>query len=100
MSGDGTAAMLNGSTAAASRSAEEAQKEFEMSATRSSAAPHRTRIASVRVETKFLRLKEAPSLGTMIEGWRVCWLGGWDRGRIFFVVMVERKVPACRSATS
>ena len=43
-----------------------------------------------RVQTKFLRLTRPPSLGAMIDGWRVCWLGGWDRGRIFFVVMVER----------
>ena len=25
-----------------------------------------------------------------IDGWRVCWLGGWDRHRFFFIVMVER----------
>jgi hypothetical protein len=27
-------------------------------------------------------------LGHRIDGWRVCWLGGWDRHRIFYVVMV------------
>jgi hypothetical protein len=30
-------------------------------------------------------------LGDRIEGWRVCWLGGWDKGRVLFVVMVERQ---------
>ena len=22
--------------------------------------------------------------------WRVCWLGGWDKQRVFFVVMLVR----------
>ena len=43
------------------------------------------------VETKYLRLRQAVMLGERIDGWRVCWLGGWDRGRVFYVVMVERK---------
>jgi hypothetical protein len=25
-----------------------------------------------------------------IDGWRVCWIGGWDKCRVLFVVMVER----------
>ena len=45
----------------------------------------------MEIRTKFLRLRSPVSLGERIEGWRVCWLGGWDKGRIFFVVMVERK---------
>jgi hypothetical protein len=28
-------------------------------------------------------------LGHRIDGWRVCWVGGWDRCRVLFVVMVE-----------
>ena len=24
-------------------------------------------------------------------GWRVCWIGGWDKCRVLFVVMVERQ---------
>ena len=43
----------------------------------------------MRVETKFLRLRRPVGLGEWIDGWCVCWLGGWDRGRVFFVVMVE-----------
>ena len=46
-----------------------------------------------RVETKFLRLRQPAMLGDRIDGWRVCWLGGWNRRRVFYVVMVERAVP-------
>ena len=42
------------------------------------------------VETKFLRLRQPVELGHRIDGWCVCWLGGWDRHRIFYVVMVSR----------
>jgi hypothetical protein len=27
----------------------------------------------------------------MDYGWRVCWIGGWDKHCILFVVMVARK---------
>jgi hypothetical protein len=33
----------------------------------------------------------------MKDGWRVCWLGGWDKCHVFFVVMVVRKVPSRRT---
>ena len=29
-------------------------------------------------------------LGERINGWRVCWLGGWDRAELFYLVMVKR----------
>ena len=45
---------------------------------------------AMHVETKFLRLFRAVNLGDEIDGWRVCWLGGGDKGRVLFVVMVER----------
>jgi hypothetical protein len=48
-----------------------------------------------QVETKFLRLRQPAALGDRIDGWRVCWLGGWDRGRVFYVVMVERTILSC-----
>jgi hypothetical protein len=44
----------------------------------------------MHVATKFLRLFNAVALGDDIDGWRVCWLGGWDKCRVLFVVMVER----------
>jgi hypothetical protein len=36
------------------------------------------------------------SFGDHIDNWRICWLGGWDKCRVFFVVMVmkEHEQPA------
>ena len=34
--------------------------------------------------------RQPATLGDRIDGWRVCWVGGWDRGTVFFVVMVSR----------
>jgi len=45
----------------------------------------------MHLETKFLRLPKPVELGEQIEGWRVCWLGGWDKNRIFYMVMVVRE---------
>jgi hypothetical protein len=42
------------------------------------------------IETKFLRLRKPMALGKCIGGWRVCWVGGWDSGKEFFVAMVSR----------
>ena len=50
------------------------------------------RLKKPQVQTQFLRLRKPPKLGDRIDGWRVCWLGGWDKGKVFFVVMVERVV--------
>jgi hypothetical protein len=44
------------------------------------------------VQTKSLRLSKPVPLGHRINGWRVCWVGVWDRCRVFFVVMVEAPV--------
>jgi hypothetical protein len=44
----------------------------------------------MQIETKFLRLCKPVALGDRINHWCVCWLGGWDRGKVFYVVMVER----------
>jgi hypothetical protein len=58
------------------------------------------------IETKFLRLFRAVELGDDIDGWRVCWLGGWDKCRVLFVVMVKRLTempgtePPCRRSRS
>jgi hypothetical protein len=53
-----------------------------------SAAERQPRV--LQVETKFLRLPQPARLGDRIDGWRVCWVGGWDRGKVFFVVVVSR----------
>ena len=42
------------------------------------------------VETKFLRLYRPATLGEQIDGWKVCWLGGWGKERLFYWVMVTR----------
>jgi hypothetical protein len=44
----------------------------------------------MQVETKFLRLYQPVALGEQIDGWRVCWLGGWGKNQLFYYVMVER----------
>ena len=42
------------------------------------------------LETKFLRLPHPVPLGhVMDDGWRVCWIGGWAKQRICFVVAVR-----------
>ena len=46
--------------------------------------------ASGLIETRFIRLRQPVALGERIDGWRVCWVGGWDRGKVFFVAMVCR----------
>jgi hypothetical protein len=53
----------------------------------------------MRVETKFLRLFNAVAVGDHIDGWRVCWVGGWDKCRVLFVVMVEREIQGCCEIT-
>jgi hypothetical protein len=45
---------------------------------------------TMRAETKFLRLGQPAALGEQIDGWRVCWLGGWGKNRLFYFVMVSR----------
>ena len=50
------------------------------------------RVEELQVQTRFLRLGKPAVLGDRIDGWRVCWLGGWDKGKVLFVVMVERVV--------
>jgi hypothetical protein len=45
------------------------------------------------VETKYLHLRKPVVLGERMDGWRVSWIGGWDRGKVFFVVMLVRVKP-------
>jgi hypothetical protein len=48
---------------------------------------------AVQIETKYLRLSSAVSVGDYVEGWRVCWLGGGDKSRVLYVVRVEKITP-------
>ena len=50
-------------------------------------------MSPMELETKFLRLRQAVKLGEQIDGWRVCWLGGWSRHRLFYLVMLVRVEP-------
>ena len=50
------------------------------------------RVEQLQVQTRFLRLREPAVVGDRIDGWRVCWVGGWDQDKVLFVVMVERVV--------
>ena len=44
----------------------------------------------MQLETKYLRLRTPVALGSQFDDWQVCWLGGWDKCRIVFLVMVKR----------
>ena len=56
----------------------------------------RHRCELMELETKFLRLPRPVEVGEQIDGWQVCWRGGWDKARIFFFVMVSRDIAADR----
>jgi len=44
----------------------------------------------MQLETKFLRLCTPVTLGSRFDDWHVCWLGGWSRYRLHYVVMVVK----------
>jgi len=46
----------------------------------------------MQMETKFLRLRTPVELGSRFGDWQVCWLGGWARFRLHYLVMLV-KVP-------
>ena len=46
----------------------------------------------MRLETKYLRLKTPVTLGSRFDDWRVCWLGGWTRDKLSYLVMVVRVI--------
>jgi hypothetical protein len=48
---------------------------------------------SMQMETKFLRLRTPVELGSWFGDWQVCWLGGWARFRLYYLVMLV-KVPS------
>ena len=56
----------------------------------------------MRIETKFLRLRTEVALGSWFGDWRVCWLGGWTKHRLNYLVMlmkVPRKEASLERAT-
>jgi phosphopantetheine adenylyltransferase len=44
------------------------------------------------METKFLHLRTPVEFGSRFGDWQVCWLGGWARFRLYYLVMLV-KVP-------
>ena len=46
----------------------------------------------MQMETKFLRLSVEVALGSRFDDWEVCWLGGWAKHRLYYLVMLV-KVP-------
>ena len=46
----------------------------------------------MQMETKFLRFRTPVEFGTRFGDWQVCWLGGWARFRLYFLVMLV-KIP-------
>lgn len=44
------------------------------------------------METKYLRLRAPVELGSLFDDWQVCWLGGWGKHRLYYLVMLV-KVP-------
>jgi hypothetical protein len=47
---------------------------------------------SFDVKAKYLLLRFAVTVGSFLDQWKVVWAGGWDKGHIFFLVMVERRI--------
>ena len=46
----------------------------------------------MQMETKYLRLRTPVEFGTRFGDWQVCWIGGWARFRLYYLVMLV-KVP-------
>ena len=50
-----------------------------------------TRIGlSMKPKTKFLRLRTPVERGSLFGDWQVCWLGGWAKHRLYYLVMVVK----------
>src|SRR5216684_898450 len=50
----------------------------------------RTTVSTMRLETKYLRLRTPVTLGSRFGDWEVCWLGGWSKHRLHYLVMAVR----------
>ena len=42
------------------------------------------------METKYLSLRNPVQLGSWFDEWQVCWLGGWNKHRHFYLVMLVK----------
>src|SRR5260370_37521873 len=52
----------------------------------------------MQLETKYLRLSTAVTLGSRFGDWHVCWRGGWSRHRLFYLVMLVRVGPSAQAS--
>ena len=63
---------------------------------------------NMQIETKYLRLRTSVTLDSRFGDWRVCWLGGWEKHRMYFLVMLVRlgtkklkkEMPPCAIGTA
>ena len=44
----------------------------------------------MRLETKYLRLRTPVALGSRFGEGSVCWLGGWAKHRLYYLVMLVK----------
>ena len=44
----------------------------------------------MQTETKYLRLRTPVALGSRFGERQVCWLGGWSKHRLYYLVMLVR----------
>lgn len=44
----------------------------------------------MHMETKYLRVFREVALGSRFGDWQVCWLGGWAKHRLYYLVMLVR----------
>jgi len=52
-----------------------------------------TAVSTMRLETKFLRLRTPVTIDSRFGDRRVCWPGGWTRHRLSYLVMAVRIIP-------
>jgi hypothetical protein len=45
---------------------------------------------NMQTETKYLRLSTSVTLGSRFGDWRVCWLGGWEKHQLYYLVMLVK----------
>jgi hypothetical protein len=46
----------------------------------------------MQLETKYMRLRTPVTIGSCFGDWEVCWLGGWSRCRLHYLVMAVRVI--------
>jgi hypothetical protein len=47
-------------------------------------------VDTMKLETKFMRVPLAVTVGSRFGDWHVTWIGGWDKWRLYYLVMVVK----------